>query len=449
MLKQVVATIREPKHREHLCLSPEGIVLARLSGTEIAELYAVEGQTIVAGRSPLCNVTLDDPSVSQFHLSLTVHPEYVTIEDTNSSNGLWVGRARVRRADLLPGARFRAGNVRLQLRTIEASRFAITEGTEFYGARGNSPRTRRMFSLLARVSPTPLPILITGETGTGKGVVARAIHAASGRTGPLVTVDCTTLPHALAESELFGHTKGAFTGATSTRRSRFEEAHKGTIFLDEIGELPAGLQPKLLRVLDEKVVRRVGDTQERSVDTRIIAATNRHLPAEIHEGRFRADLYHRLAGVPLRLPALRDRPEDITFLARVFLDAVSKKVGRTLEFSPSALANLERRPWEGNVRQLLQTVERAAFLCEDDIVDANDVAELGDGSIPEGVELPDTLEGAAEAAKRAYLLELLPQCATVDEAAKRAQVTPRGLRMAAKRLGLSAQDLLNPGKNGG
>ena len=279
-----------------------------------------------------------------------------------SSNGLWIGRARMQRAELLPGARFRAGLVGLQLREINFVPSAVTRDDEFFGLRGCSEAMRSTFSLLARIAPTPLPVLITGETGVGKGQLARALHRASGRTGRFITVDCTTLPREMADGLLFGHVKGSFTGATTDHPSPFEDADGGTLFLDEIGELPLELQPKLLRAIDERTVQRLGSSTPRQVDVRLIAATNRNIMQEMSAGRFRVDLYHRIATFNVRLRPLRNRREDIPLLASIFLAEVSASLGRNLRLGVEASESLLRREWPGNVRELRQTIHRAAYL---------------------------------------------------------------------------------------
>jgi anaerobic nitric oxide reductase transcription regulator len=213
------------------------------------------------------------------------------------------------------------------------------------------------------VARSDLPVLITGETGVGKELIARRIHAASARADEaLIQVNCAALPESIAESELFGHVAGAFTGATRDRAGKFEVAHRASLFLDEIGELPLTLQPKLLRALQEGEVQRVGADRPHRVDVRIIAATNRDLEATVAEGRFRADLYHRLAVYPVRVPPLRERTEDITLLAAHFLDTWRQRLGLgPLRLSPEARQALQAADWPGNVRELENVLSRAVL----------------------------------------------------------------------------------------
>jgi transcriptional regulator with PAS, ATPase and Fis domain len=229
-----------------------------------------------------------------------------------------------------------------------------------------APEMRAVLRMGAQVAPTDATVLILGESGTGKELIARAIHEASQRReGPFIKVDCTALPEGLLESELFGHEKGAFTDAAAEKPGRFELAHGGTLFLDEVGELPLSLQAKLLRVLQERAFERVGGTRTLSVDVRILAATNRDLAKAIKASQFREDLYYRLNVVPVVVPPLRRRPEDILPLAAHFLQHFGARYGKAVqEISPEAAALLRRYPWPGNVRELEHIIERAVILWE-------------------------------------------------------------------------------------
>jgi len=229
---------------------------------------------------------------------------------------------------------------------------------------GLSPKMRAIFELITHVAPQPSRVLITGESGTGKELVARAIHENSARSkGPFITINCGAFPETLLESELFGYVKGAFTGATENRRGLFHAAHGGTLFLDEIGNMSVTMQVKLYRVLQEGKVRPVGSTEEVDVDVRVIAATNKDLEKEIAEGRFREDLYYRLSVIPIHLPPLRMRREDIPLLVREFLGRLAKSMGKMVEgIEPEALRLLEVYDWPGNVRELENTIERAVAL---------------------------------------------------------------------------------------
>ncbi|MGI9038408.1 MAG: sigma-54-dependent transcriptional regulator [Gemmatimonadota bacterium] len=238
----------------------------------------------------------------------------------------------------------------------------------------SSPGMREAIALAERVAPHPTTVLITGESGTGKELIARLLHDASGRSGSFVPVNCGAIPENLLESELFGHVKGSFTGATGDRLGLFEEADKGTLFLDEVGELPPSLQVKLLRALQESEIRRVGESQPRKVDVRIVAATARDLEAELPTGTFRSDLYYRLNVVRVHLPPVRHRSDEIPILARHFLEVYAERLGIALSgFEPDALRALQGYSWPGNVRELENAVERATVLADGDKVRAGDL----------------------------------------------------------------------------
>lgn len=245
----------------------------------------------------------------------------------------------------------------------------------FAGMVGKNPRMLQVYQLIEKVAPTHASVLITGESGTGKELVAKAIHVNSPRESrPFIAVNCAALSGSLLESELFGHEKGAFTGAVAMRKGRFELADSGTIFLDEVGEIPLALQSKLLRILQEKTFERVGGGKTIEVDVRIISATNKDLREEVAAGRFREDLFYRLNVIPISLPPLRERMDDMRLLAEYFVDKYRKELRKPmLQISPDALKLLVKLPWEGNIRELENTIERAAILCSNDIIEADDV----------------------------------------------------------------------------
>src|SRR5882724_2641799 len=242
----------------------------------------------------------------------------------------------------------------------------VSSAVAFAGIVGHSPALQRVLHLVESVATTDAAILIRGETGTGKELITGLIHRLSARRGgPLVKFNCTAIPTGLLESELFGHERGAFTGAIARRIGRFELAHQGTLFLDEIGDLPLDLQPKLLRVLEEREFQRIGGTQTIGSDVRIIAATNRPLEELVEEERFRADLYYRLNVFPIDLPPLRERTEDIPLLVRHFVTQHAERLGRRIEYiSPDVMETLVRHPWPGNVRELKHVLHRAVILSE-------------------------------------------------------------------------------------
>ncbi len=254
-------------------------------------------------------------------------------------------------------------------------RDAMRGGHGFAGMVGTNPKIQQVFRLIEKVAPTPSAVLITGESGTGKELVARAVHYNSPRDqGPFISINCAALPESLLESELFGHEKGAFTGAVALRKGRFELAHNGTMFLDEVGDMPLSLQPKLLRVLQEKTIERVGGSKTIRVDTRIVAATNKNLNEEVDTGAFREDLYYRLNVLQIHLPPLRERIDDIPPLVAHFIEKYSRELNRpNLRIDPEALHYLTTLPWPGNIRELENRINRACILCSNDYIAKNDV----------------------------------------------------------------------------
>ncbi len=296
-----------------------------------------------------------------------------------------------------------------------------------------SAAMRQALALVTRVAEHNTTVLITGESGTGKEVVARAIHRASPRAAKaFVGINCAAIPEALLESELFGHVRGAFTGASADKTGLFEAANGGTILLDEIGELPLGLQAKLLRVLQENEIRRVGDQKTRRVDARVLAATARDLEAEVRAGRFREDLFYRIHVVVITLPPLREREDDIAPLARHFAARLAQRLGRPLALADDAIAWLTQQPWPGNVRELENAIERAAVLNEKPLLEQKDfqiVPPLRIGERGSGGEGSDgTLKSAVEDAERVAIIAAL-------------KATDGNRRAAAERLGVSLRTL--------
>jgi DNA-binding NtrC family response regulator len=309
-------------------------------------------------------------------------------------------------------------------------RHALDDRLRLENLIGTDSRMQGIFKTVRAVADTRTTVLVTGESGTGKTLLARAIHNLSARrNGPFVEVNCGALPESLLESELFGHVKGAFTGALRDRAGKFESAAHGTIFLDEIGTSSPAFQVRLLRVLQDRVIERVGDTQTIPVDVRVLIATNLDLEQAVREGRFREDLYYRINVVPVEMPPLRARPGDVPFLADHFLRRFRQEHGKdVLGFTPVAMAILTRAPWPGNVRQLENVVERAVVLCQGNRIDAGDLppglsggtgataaglapaALLGDGPV-----LP--LKEALLAPERAAIVRALEQCGGNREAA--------------------------------
>ena len=317
---------------------------------------------------------------------------------------------------------------------------------------GTSPKMRAIFELIENIAPQTSRVLITGESGTGKELVARAIHENSTRSkGPFITINCGAFPETLLESELFGYMKGAFTGANENRRGLFQAAHGGTLFMDEIGNMSVTMQVKLYRVLQEGKVRPVGSTEESDVDVRVIAATNKDLEKEIAEERFREDLYYRLSVIPIHLPALRERREDIPLLAREFLERFSKSMNKQVEgIEAEAMRRLEVYEWPGNVRELENTIERAMALESSNRISIESLPDRirnhfqetlgrasGNGS---GVSLPKegiNLEQYIQNVERSYLLAAMERSGGVrTRAADLLKMSYRSFRHYAKKYGI-------------
>ena len=312
------------------------------------------------------DLVLSDPMISRFHCELYVDASSARIVDLGSKNGTVVDGLRIRDAYLKQGSLIRLGQCALRFQLGgQTHPVDLSPRTEFGAVVGRSIAMRAMFNLLERAAHSDATILLEGETGTGKGIIAESVHDQSPRKDkPFCVVDCASLPANLLESELFGHERGAFTGAIARRPGAFEAAHEGTIFLDEIGELPLELQPKMLRVLEERQIRRVGSNATQNVDVRVIAATNRDLRAEVNEGRFRSDLYFRLALIRVKVPALREHLEDIPLLVERLLGAsrnASPEIAATLQ-SPDFIATLQHATWPGNVRELRNHLESCMVL---------------------------------------------------------------------------------------
>jgi DNA-binding NtrC family response regulator len=389
-----------------------------------------------------------DPKVSATHLELERRDGgRLVARDLDTTNGTWMGAHRIIEIELGPGALLRIGDTSLRVEVDDrAEPEQASTAVRFGGLIGSSLEMRELFATLDRVAPSQLAVLAQGETGTGKEELARAIHAHSGRRiGPFVVLDAATIPASLVESVLFGHERGAFTGADSRHIGTFERSHGGTLFIDEIGELPLELQPKLLRVLESRTFSRVGGNETIPVDFRLIAATHRDLREEIEARRFREDLYFRLAEARVVLPPLRSRPADIPLLAQHFLDEIGTRE-RPLSISEDAVKSLCTRRWPGNVRELRNVIARAAALCQDGIINENDLAGEGFGFRGSEAERePLDLQGTFAEAKaravdrfeRAYLDALMRRCAgNLSKASRQADIARNHLRALLKKRGL-------------
>ena len=330
-------------------------------------------------------------------------------------------------------------------RKVAAIEGDLVKHLQFHGMIGRTPQMLELFRLIRRIAPHFTTALITGETGSGKELVARALHAlGTRRDRPFIPVNCSAIVETLFESELFGHTKGAFTGATDSRAGLFERANGGVIFLDEIGELPLAAQSKFLRVLEDGIITRVGSAETHKVDVRLVAATNRVLEKEVHEGRFRADLYYRLHVVGLHVPSLRERRDDIPLLARGFIEEYRKQFAKSLSgLTPEAEQMLMNYEWPGNVRELRNVLERASMLAEGEFVDRKDLV-LTSTVVPfeEGLEVSRSVRPIQEI-ERAEIVRALDETAgNKKEAARRLGISRRALYRRLEKFGLAPANAL-------
>ncbi len=402
------------------------------------------------GKAPDNDLVLPDASVSRYHCELELGAQGMVVRDLGSTNHTRIGPFKIQTATLEPGATLTVGDVELQLEP-DADRLQVLPSTSssFGHAVGPSLAMRRVFGLLERIAGTDATVLLEGETGTGKDVLARSIHERSLRhEAPFVIVDCGAISYNLIESELFGHERGAFTGAVQARAGAFETVGKGSLFLDEIGELPLDVQPKLLRVLETGEFRRVGANRSSFCEARIIAATKRDLKLEVERGKFREDLYFRLAVVPLTVPPLRQRREDIPALVECFLQQARQRDPRLeqLSLSQDTLAGLMAHDWPGNVRELRNVLDRATYIAATSLEPSLRLVDLpmltrgahpGDWSFDEKGSYKDTRAHFEQEFERRYVSWLLDKHeGNVSAAARAAKMDRKHLHDLARRHGL-------------
>lgn len=334
-----------------------GIVIELPDGTNVPLATDVS-----VGTSSLCDLVLEDRTVSRRHVLLSPSAHGVRVQDQESRNGTFFGDARVSDVEVPLGAEVRLGATTLRFSEADVETPDVEVVERLGRFVGSAPKLQPMYARLKKAIASDTTVLIEGESGSGKELLSEAVHQLSARSdGPFVVVDCGSMPENLIESELFGHEKGAFTGAEESRAGAFERAHGGTVFLDEIGELPLGLQTRLLRFLDRRQVRRVGASETRTVDVRVVAATNRNLELEVERGHFRLDLFHRIAVVYVQVPPLRERPGDLTRLAKHMVLMLG---GDVSALTPEHLERIRQRRWPGNVRELRNHIERWIILGE-------------------------------------------------------------------------------------
>lgn len=357
----------DPTTLELQLRSPKGPWRVEVSNrTHLGVLTLRDGQSAVLGSGPRAALVVDDPAVSAAHCRLMATEQGLCVVDLKSRNGVYVGAARVGSATVTGGAgSFTVGSTTI---TVRRAAERPREEVDIPELVGRSEAIQDVKRLIHRYARLRAPVLVLGESGTGKDVVARALHRLGGRPGPCVPLNVAALPDSLLDGELFGHRRGAFTGAVAHRAGAFEQAHRGTLFLDEIAEMSAAAQAKLLRVVEDGLLRPVGSERSIPVDVRIVSATLEDLGRRVEEGRFRNDLLHRLGTLVIRLPPLRQRRSDIPLLVEALLQRIRSDVGEK-HLSPAAMARLVPCRWQGNVRELLSVLYRAAARAEGDTIE--------------------------------------------------------------------------------
>jgi len=421
--------------------------LVVIKGAQRGTELVIAGDAFRVGKAPENDLVLSDETVSRVHFEIMRDAKGYLVRDLKSTNGTFLDGAEVKEAYLRAGSVIGLGACELKFTPFEERIEILPSEKEALGEMvGKSPAMREIFGLIERIAPTDATVLIEGETGTGKDMVARTLHQLSPRTAaPFIVVDCGAVAGTLIESELFGHEKGAFTGAVAARQGAFELASGGTVFLDELGELSLDLQPKLLRVLEQRELRRVGGTKIIKVDLRVIAATRKDLRSEVEKGKFREDLYFRLNVVPITTPALRERREDIPLL----IDAMLGKLSNSgIVLSEATRVALMAHDWPGNVRELRNVIERALALGADPGMlvaplgneIATKGAQLRDGlEFEPGVSFRDTKEKWNELFERRYLTWLIKRAeGNISKAARDADMDRKYLHKLLRKYGITA-----------
>ncbi|MDP3236174.1 MAG: sigma 54-interacting transcriptional regulator [Myxococcales bacterium] len=425
--------------------------LSITTGPEAGKVLISDKERLRVGAHSTNDLVLgEDRAASRHHFEIQYTERGYLVIDLNSTNGTFLDGRRVERAYLSSGSQVRAGQTMVVFAPIdEEVTVEPDRDGELEGMVGQSVKMRQIFGLIKKIAPMDVSVIVQGETGTGKELVARAVHTLSGRKrGPFVVLDCGAIPPNLIESELFGHEKGAFTGAIASRPGAFERANGGTIFLDELGELRVDLQPKLLRVLENREVRRVGGNEVIEVDVRVIAATNRDLVKEIQAGNFREDLYFRLSVINIQLPPLRQRREDVPIIIRKALadpDVVTRHGKKRV--MPAAMAVLQGYSWPGNIRELVNVVSHVLTFSDGEEIDVSHLPARLQGQqkeqpLPfnEHLSFKDAKEQLLENFEREYITQVLKRCdGNISRAARESGLHRKSVERLVKKYSLDAR----------
>jgi DNA-binding NtrC family response regulator len=429
--------------------------LVVIKGPQRGTEFVISGDAFRVGKAPENDLAIGDETVSRVHFEIVRDAKGYLLRDLKSTNGTFLDGAEIKEAYIRAGSVVGAGGSELKFTPFEERIEILPSESEALGEMvGRSASLREIFGLIERIAPTDATVLIEGETGTGKDMIARALHDLSKRSAaPFIVVDCGAVAGTLIESELFGHEKGSFTGAVAARTGAFELASGGTVFLDELGELSLDLQPKLLRVLEQRELRRVGGSKTVKVDLRVVAATRKDLRSEVEKGKFREDLYFRLNVVPITAPPLRDRREDIPLLVEHFLAKLAGPGKPAPALSEATRGALMAHDWPGNVRELRNVIERALALGTDPSVLVSPLGDTGprpaitatpagsaDGmEFEPGMSFRDTKEKWTEGFERRYLAWLLRRAeGNISKAARDADMDRKYLHKLLRKYGIAA-----------
>jgi len=459
--ESIMGTLAVPRSHERGEEIPTTLVIRVLKGSEDkGKVFVSTGPTITAGRSEIHNIVLQDRSVSSNHFELRRTSRGLVLRDLGSTNGTWSGDDLLRlpspgnegvlvfpASDEQSGSRFWAGDVLLELAEEGHTLQSVSERTHLEGLVGASSTMQQLYAVLERAAPSPLHMLVWGESGTGKGLVAAALHKLSGRSGPFVVLGCGNLDRGTLQAKLLGFKKGAFTDAREDSPGCFEAADGGTVFIDEVGELPLDLQAAFLHVVENGAVTRIGEHHARPVNVRVIAATNRDLRRDVADGRFRKDLYYRIAEWPIEVAPLRDHLEDLPALVDHFLRKLEAEGGIRRRLADDAVDMLKRQAWEGNVRQLRTFLGQIAYSVEHEVITASAVrSHLRQTDAPGDSEETSLLDLPLRTARDALIANFeRDYCAAVlhrykgdiSAAAKHAGFSERGFLNLRKRCGLA------------